>query len=189
MADALAAGTGGELQCSLLASEGLIDLQCLGNAVAAIEALLQFELPVIANRSVHGPAVSAHWLAPSHWLLRVPEAEEQKLSTELRRALRDATAATESAAVDSLSAAVTSVSDAFVGIRLQGSGAADLLSQGCPLDLAQLVPGCCARTLLARAQVLLIPMTQLAGYDLFVERSYADYLQEWIAAAAGDVVG
>ena len=79
--------------------------------------LLHVELPFVSNQSAHGPEVSAYWLAPSHWLLRVPVAG-------------------------------------------------------------------CARTLLARAQVLLVPLRQVTGYDIFVERDYAEYLREWVALAA-----
>jgi heterotetrameric sarcosine oxidase gamma subunit len=117
------------------------------------------------------------------FLERVPGANGQKLADRLRHAIHVAGAATGGAADDALNAAVTVVSEAFVGIRLQGSGAASLLSHGCPLDLELLIPGRCARTLLARAQVLLVPLRQITGYDLFVERNYAEYLRERVALA------
>jgi hypothetical protein len=72
MAEVFAERSDGTLQCILLAAEGLIDLQCFDVEVAAIEAMLQLELPFVSNQSAHGPEVSAYWLAPSHWLLSLP---------------------------------------------------------------------------------------------------------------------
>ena len=184
MAEVFAERPDGTLQCILLAAEGLIDLQCCNVEVAAIEAVLQLDLPVVSNQSAHGPQVSAYWLAPAHWLLRVPDENGQKLADRLRHAIHVAGAASGGAAEEALHAAVTVVSEAFVGIRLQGSGAASLLSHGCALDLELLIPGRCARTLLARTQVLLVPLRHVAGYDLFVERNYAEYLREWVSLAA-----
>ncbi|GGK45219.1 sarcosine oxidase subunit gamma [Planomonospora parontospora subsp. parontospora] len=82
-------------------------------------------------------------------------------------------------------AAVTDVSAQRTVIRLAGPAARDVLAHGCPLDLHPRVfgPGTCARSTLARADVLLA-----AGEDeefqIFVRSSFAAYLWAWLLDAA-----
>src|SRR5437870_2416322 len=52
--------------------------------------------------------------------------------------------------------AAVDVSAARICFELSGAGGADVLAQGCSLDLDTLTPGRCAQTLLARVQVLLL---------------------------------
>src|SRR5262245_11756408 len=52
-------------------------------------------------------------------------------------------------------AAAVDVSANRVAFELTGAGAADVLAQGCALDLDRFEPGSCAQTLLARTQVIL----------------------------------
>ncbi len=163
----------GSLQARWLAHEGLVDLRCLEDTVDAVQAILQIELPRLANRCISRSDIAIYWMAPLQWLIRVPEPDEQGLAAKLMQFSTDAG-----------HASVTVVSDAFVGLRLEGSGASRVLSEGCSLDLESLEQGLCARTLLARAQIMLIPLHSAGGYDLFVDRSHADYLQQWIKAAA-----
>jgi sarcosine oxidase, subunit gamma len=160
----------GSVSARWLVREGLIDLRCLEDAVEPLQAFLQIELPQRANCRVRRGDISILWMAPLQWLIRVPEAEEQQLAAQLSEC--------------PCHTAVTIVSDAYVGLRLEGSGAARVLSEGCPLDLELLEPGRCARTVLARAQVLLISLDVAGGYDCYVERSQAEYVRQWITTAA-----
>jgi len=150
---------------------GLIDVQGAAAAVAAFAQVLQTDLPAIANQVRRGAGVDVFWLAPSHWLVRVPLSREA------------GTAAALAAAAAAHPAAVTVVSDACAGFRLSGTGASELPAQGCPLDLRTLTAGTCARSLLARAQVLIVPLRDGPGYELFVESSHARYAELWLGTA------
>ena len=201
-------GSDGSVRARWLAFEGLIDLRCEETAIRAIEKVLQIELPRQANRYLGDGERSACWMAPLHWLLRLPEHEESALVAKLAKFSNEAgpcedklegdgtfegdDKAESVRRVDGVDtgadqscghAAITVVSDAYIGIRLEGLAATRVLSAGCPLDFSRLGPGCCARTLLARAQVMVIVLEQGSGYELLVERSHSDYVQQWITAA------
>jgi sarcosine oxidase subunit gamma len=65
-----------------------------------------------------------------------------------------------------------------------GPRARDLLAHGCALDLHPRVfgPGRCAQTMLARAQVVLLPRPD--DFLVLVRSSFAAYLSEWLLDAA-----
>jgi len=81
--------------------------------------------------------------------------------------------------------ACADLSDAFIGWDLAGPGWDEFLALGCPLDLARLGPGRCARTRLAQAPVVLAP--QAPGCTLWTERSHGAYLERWLAVAASSI--
>ena len=166
-ADALAAIA----RCEPLPIAGWIDLQADAAVLAALNAALNLELPLTPNRVVVRGELAACWIGPLHWLLRVALGDAATLVDRLLRA----------AEIDH--AIATLMSDAFAGFRLAGPHAASVLAQGCPLDPDALMLGTCARSLLARAEVLLLPIGPPAAYEIWVERSHADYLRRWIAAA------
>jgi sarcosine oxidase subunit gamma len=70
-------------------------------------------------------------------------------------------------------------------LELTGPFARDVLAHGCAIDLHPRVfgPGSCARTNLAKAQVLL-HQTATTTYRVLVGASYADYLARWLLDAA-----
>ena len=181
MADPFLSAADGSIQAQWLAFEGLIDLRCEETALPAIESILQIELPQQANRYLRRGELSACWMAPSHWLLRLPEQDESALVAKLTNFAVSADCSDQ--------AAVTVVSDAYIGIGLKGPGAMRVLAAGCPLELGRLGPGYCARTLLARAQVMLIVLNDRAEYELLVDRSHADYVRQWLATAVAATSG
>jgi sarcosine oxidase subunit gamma len=150
---------------------GLIDLQGTAAALPAFALVLRVELPTTPNQACHGAGAVAYWLAPAHWLVRVALADEER------------TAAVLIAAAGAHPAAVTIVSDAYAGFRLAGADASEVLAQGCPLDLDRLAAGACARSVLARAQALIAPLPAGGGYELFIERSHAQYVEMWLETA------
>lgn len=156
-----------------LPQAGLVDLRGGEDAVLNWERVLGAILPRATNQMERSADIDILCLAPDQWLLRVPCDRES-----------DTAAALESAA-GSLNAAVTVVSDAYAAIRLTGEDAPDVLAQGCPLDLHALTARHCARTLIARAGVLVVPVAEAAGYELWVDRSYADYVALWLETARG----
>ena len=115
--------------------------------------------PVEPNTAVEVDGRTVPWLGPDEWL--VLEGRE-----------RDFPGA--EAAVD--------VSANRVCFELAGAGAVEVLASGCSLDLAALGPGRCAQTLLARAQVILLPV-QLDRWWILVRPSFAPYLRAWLVDA------
>ncbi|MEU8381556.1 sarcosine oxidase subunit gamma family protein [Streptosporangium sp. NPDC048865] len=117
------------------------------------------------------------WLGPDEWLVVGPPDD-----TGLEAGLR--------AAAGTGHAAVTDVSAQRTVLLVTGRDARDLLSHGCALDLHPRAfgPGRCARTMLARAQVVLAAHED-DGFRIFVRSSFADYLAAWLLDAAGEYLG
>jgi sarcosine oxidase subunit gamma len=117
----------------------------------------QHGFPVEPNTS----AGDVLWLGPDEWLV-VGRREEDYPEA--------------AAAVD--------VSAARVCFELTGKDVEDVLTQGCSLDLHPSVfaPGCCAQTLLAKAQVIL-HRTEREAFRIFVRPSFAPYLRAWLEDA------
>ncbi|MCJ8144783.1 sarcosine oxidase subunit gamma [Ancylobacter sp. A5.8] len=122
-------------------------------------------LPREANRFGQSGSRFAFWLGPDEWLLLAPGEDAAPLAA----AIEAATLGVPHALVD--------VSSRSVGIEIAGREAAFALNQGCPLDLslAAFPIGMCTRTLLGKAEIVLVRL----GPELFhldVWRSFAPYV-------------
>ena len=144
----------------------------------ATEKTLGVGLPEAGHSAAAGP-VTALWLGPDEWLVVADDGGE-KLKGSLREALTG------------VDAAVTDVSDARAVIRLTGAGAREVLAKGCTLDLHRRVfgPGQVAQTTLAKADVILFQSVDddasgEPSFDIYVGRSFAEYLWLWLEDAAG----
>ncbi len=142
-------------------------------ALAAVEEVLGFALPRDANRVAGTEATAALWLGPDEWWV-VTAVEDPAAAHRLSEALAGH------------SAAVTDLSESRACIRVSGPRARDLLAKGCSLDLHPRVfsPGRCAQSHLAKAQVVLHQVSGEPAFDLYVLRSFADYLWAWLEDAA-----
>ena len=158
---------------------GIVDLRGEHKAVsAAFELAFGFALPAAPNTAAgKGKAgaktrVEALWLGPDEWW--VLGADPAKLAAKLAKAL------------DGQPAAVTDVSESRTRIRVAGPRARDLLAKGCPLDLHPRVfkTGACAQGQLAKAPVLIHQVDDAPAYDIYVLRSFAEYLWLWLEDAA-----
>jgi sarcosine oxidase subunit gamma len=118
----------------------------------------------------------AVWLAPDEWLVIAEPGTAGAIETAARAALAG-------------TGAVVDVSANRTMLALTGPDALDVLASGCSVDLDPRVfgPGRCAQTMLARANVILIPMSVAAEVDvrILVRPSFARYLVEWIEDALG----
>jgi sarcosine oxidase subunit gamma len=120
------------------------------------------------------------WLGPDEWLIVGPERESERLHTTLREALGGDFGA------------VTDVSAQRTIIEVSGPRARDVLAKGCAIDLHPRAFGRnrCVQTLLARAQVVLVCRdANTPRYWLMVRSSFARYLADWLADAAGEYGG
>jgi sarcosine oxidase subunit gamma len=128
-------------------------------------------LPEVACRAHAGGERAALWLGPEEHLLLAPPTEARTLETQLDGALQG------------LAHSLVDVSQRQVALAVGGPRARDLLESGCPLDLdaERFAINACARTLLAKAEVVLW-RRGAEEYHLEVARSFADYVLEWMRA-------
>lgn len=128
-------------------------------------------LPLNPHEATAHGGMAALWLGPDEWLI-TGDADGAALATALQNALHG------------LFASTTDLSHAWCAIRLAGPNAREVLSKGCSLDPhpRAFAPGHAARTLLAQATVIL-HQTGDDAYEVFVRRSFADYLWQWLEDA------
>lgn len=143
-----------------------------GSFTDCVARIVGVALPIGPNTTNESGERSLSWLCPSEWLIMCPGDDEQLLADRLCEGLR------------SQFVSVVQLGGGQTVFRLQGGDARELLARGCPLDLHQRVfkIGQCAQTHVAKAPVLLRPIA--GGIDLVVRRSFADYLWQWLEAAA-----
>lgn len=141
--------------------------------MAAAKTTLGYALPGEANTSAGNDASGALWLGPDEWWVVTP-GDGAAMAETLQVGLGDAFCA------------VTDLSESRTCIRVMGPAARDLLAKGCPLDLHPRVfaPGQCTRTVLAKAAVCIHQVSDAPGYEVYVLRSFADYLWRWLEDAA-----
>lgn len=160
---------------------GIINLRAQpddGEAMSAIEATLGFALPVTPNTTVASATALALWLAPDEWWIVTPGPEPESgpdMAAKLRTALANRRGS------------VTDVSDSRTCLRVSGPRARDLLCKGLPLDLHPRVfpAGRCAQSHLAKTGVVLHLIAEKGpAFELYVLRSFAEYLWVWLEDAA-----
>jgi sarcosine oxidase subunit gamma len=130
-------------------------------------------LPLEANRVAAMGPVHSLWLGPDEFLVTAPDGAVPELLPRLVRA----------AGPD---AAIVDVSSSHVVMLVAGYAARTLLEKGCRLDLHPRVfaAGHCAQTLFAGVPVILEQTAAAPSYRLFVRRSTARWLFDWLVEAA-----
>jgi sarcosine oxidase subunit gamma len=131
-------------------------------------------LPLQPNRVASMRTLRTLWLGPDEWLVTSPEGMAPELLGRLTRALAGR------------HAQVTDLSASRAVIEIAGSRARDLLEKGCGLDLHPRAfgPGHCAQTLFAKLPVIIDQTSAAPLYRLFVRRSAARWLADWLIDAA-----
>jgi sarcosine oxidase subunit gamma len=116
------------------------------------------------------------WLGPDEWLVVGEPGGGPALEGAIRAAIGDGRGA------------VVDVSANRTVISVSGPRARDLLAFGCSIDLDErrFKPGMCAQTLLARANVIIVPVGPAVepAFRVFVRPSFAAYLAAWLMDAA-----
>ena len=126
------------------------------------------------NRVASMREVRTLWLGPDEWLVTAPEGAAPDLFGRLIRAL------------GGRHASVTDLSASRSIIEIAGTHARTLLEKGCGLDLhpRAFAPGQCAQTVFAKLPVIIDQLAAAPLYRLFVPRSAARWLAEWLIDAA-----
>lgn len=141
-------------------------------AIGPAGAAFGVELPREACRFGNAQGRSALWLGPDEWLLLAPALSPTPIFEAIE------------AAVGTLPHSLVDVSARSVGIEIAGAEAARVLNHGCPLDLdlGAFPVGMCTRTLLGKAEIVLMR----TGADVFqidVWRSFASYVWKFLEEA------
>ena len=142
----------------------------------AVKSVTGVDLPTKANTVNQAGDSSILWLGPNEWwLVTSPDR-----SADLVPALRQAFQGQHTAVVD--------VSESRTVITLTGPKARDLLARAISLDLHPRVfgPGQCAQTSLSKCNVVLHQVDDRPGYDIYVLKSFSDYLWQWMEKVAVD---
>ena len=179
----LAAETSGDKAAGVDLGErafvGQINLRGSGKAWRdAMAGPLGLALPMKPN-TVAGPEDLASgprclWLGPDEWLVVTAPGAESALAASLE----EANGRRHGAVVD--------VGEGRSVITITGDAARRVLAKGCTLDLHPRVfaTGQCAQSLLAQATVLLHQTSDAPAYDIYVGRSFAEYLWTWLVDAS-----
>jgi len=139
-----------------------------------VAATLGVAPPVVAGTWRRQGGVALYWLGPGEWLAVAAEGAAGDLERRLRGSLRGRFA-------------VTDVSGGHILYQLCGSAGRQVLSKLGAYDFhpGNFPPGRCAQTTLAKAGALVAANAD-GSFDLVVRRSYAAYLRDWLADAAGE---
>jgi len=146
----------------------------------AVEAAVGCTVPREPN-TVSGPAALSDgarilWLGPDEWLAVSAPGEEAAMAGRLAESL------------GRQHAAILDVSESRTVITLGGPNAGETLAKGCSIDLHPRVfaAGRCAQTGLARAHVILHKVLDDPLFEVYVHRSFAEYLWLWLEDATGE---
>jgi sarcosine oxidase subunit gamma len=146
--------------------------------MARLTGALGARPPTEPNTAVVADDGTRHvlWLGPDEWLIL----SEPDTGPALESAISDAIGDGPGAIVD--------VSANRTTLSISGPRARDLLAFGCSLDLHEryFKPGMCAQTLLARANVIIVPVGPAVepAFRVLVRPSFATYLAAWLTDAA-----
>jgi sarcosine oxidase subunit gamma len=140
---------------------------------AAVLQHTGLHLPLKANGASIDPQRQLLWMGPDEWLLKISGGRGEPVAVALR------------AAFQGRHSAVIDVGHGNTTLSLQGPGAADLLSRGCPLDLhARAFPtGSLAQSHIAKTNATVLCLQAGTSYEITVRRSFANYLFHWLCAA------
>ena len=155
---------------------GMIDLRGLTSDrkfLGAAKEVLGVALPKEPRTSVAWGDIKVLWLSTDQWLILCPRTK----TAELLASLRSALTGIHSLAVE--------VSDMRAVIRMEGDGCAEVLMKGTSLDLLSpdYAAGTCRRMRFAEVAALL-HVVEDDIFDIYVFRSYAHYVWEFLNVAA-----
>src|SRR5262249_24544423 len=152
----------------------IVQVAAFGDAAAIAERLSKhFDLTITTapNRAVAAGELTVLWHGAGQWLIvRAPAATP--LADEL-------------VALCGEDAAIVDLGQARKVLRFEGETVRDVLAMGTSIDLrpARFAPGACALTALGKIGALLHAV-EPEPIDVYVARSYAQALIEWLEHAA-----
>lgn len=152
----------------------IVRLRVRPSGASVAEKALQ--LPQEAFQSQHDDP-AACWLGPDQWLLT----SENKPVAEILEHIDGALAGQLYAA--------TNMSSGYACFAISGPAARTILAMGCGIDMHEtaFTVGRCVRTRFAQVPLIIV-VTGNSDFDLYLDRSYANYVQDWLTAAGKDPI-
>ena len=143
---------------------------------SAVQLATGVMLPHRANTVSTGGGRQILWLGPNEWWVTGPDGEAEALIEKLRESF----VGQHAAACD--------VSESRAIIVLRGVNARDVLMRGVSLDLhpREFIVGQCAQTGVSRANALIHLVDDAPTFELYVLKSFSDYLWRWLETVARD---
>jgi sarcosine oxidase subunit gamma len=143
-------------------------------AAQTVGTIAGFSLDVPINRCAASDGRVAARLGPNEWLLLAFEPDEEAIAAKFDAAL----AGHFYSLVD--------IGHQNLAVEVSCRHAADVLNSGCPLDLApkSFPAGSATRTLLGKAEIILMRLDDGPVYRVECGRSYARYVHEFLLEAA-----
>jgi sarcosine oxidase, subunit gamma len=157
-----------------LAGEARFSLRLGAVAARTVGEVAGFRLDIPLNSHAGSGERSAARLGPDEWLLIAADGEAEIVPGQIETAL----AGHFYGLVD--------VGHRNVGIQVVGRHASEVLNSGCPLDLAKAAfpTGSATRTLLGKAEIVLMRLEDTPTYRVECWRSFAPYVHEYLLEAA-----
>jgi sarcosine oxidase subunit gamma len=144
-----------------------------------VEKILGMIIPKDSCSTSTKEKITCMWLGPNEWLLVSNDTlAKESNDHELEKVLFDSISKTNLGAV-------TNVSDHFTLFNLNGSNIFEVLSKGCPFDFnsESLGDNKVVQTILNNVDVTIHKKTK-DEVDLYVRRSFSNYLWSWIKDSA-----
>ena len=134
------------------------------------------ELPSKVGATLSGPP-RILCTAPAEWLIL-----SQEPSVSVRQQIEETLAA---------GLALVDLTDGLTVLEVSGLAVRDVLAKGCGLNLhpRRFQPGACARTRFAQIPVVIDCIQDPNHFELYVTRSYSQYLKDWLLDAAVEFEG
>ena len=146
--------------------------------LTAVEEVVGAVLPIEPNTVNNSSGIEdlrVIWLGPDEWLVVAREGVivKDRLENSIKNLHHTA---------------ITDVSESRTVIQVSGCQAYDVVSKGCAIDLHPRAfgPGRCAQTMFAKAHVILHQTNVAPVFDIYVHRSFAEYLWFWLEDASAE---
>jgi sarcosine oxidase subunit gamma len=160
-----------DVRLTVLQPAHRISLRAPAASLGALSKALGLTLTAAPKSSASKGKRSALWLGPDEWLI-IDDGGRDPLA--------------DCAGVEALHSAV-GISHRNVAISVTGPAAAAAVNAGCPQDLslAAFPVGACSRTILGKAEIVLLRTAEDA-FRVECWRSFADYVFAFLVEAARD---
>lgn len=143
---------------------------------SAVQSATGLSLPTKANTATTGSGKQILWLGPNEWWVTAADGQAEPLVESLR------------AAFVGQHATACDVSESRVILSIKGAQARAFLARGVSYDLhpRNFSVGDCVQTGLSRANALIHQVDGTPTFEIYVLKSFADYIWRWLETVAVD---
>lgn len=173
---------GSKVSIRALPAEARFVLRLPEASAQSLATLAGMNIALPINRASQNEGRMAARLGPDEWLLIVPEADAEMVLAEA------------AAQLGQHHHAFIDISHRNIAIEVSGTGAAEVINSGCPLDLGadHFAPGDATRSLLGKAEIVLFRLVDLTDargqthprYRIECWRSFGRYVHGYLGEAA-----